>query len=181
MTLRVTVPADVVCLKGRGAPGLLEAFGVPVPPRPNSWRSLEATPFGAGAWCLRLGGGEYLLAHDTRPGAFDGLRTAPPPPACHVLLRADHCVHLEGPGATARLLQVCDVDERALLRQPDSLALLMLADVGVALHATSTGATPAWRIWCDPTWLPHVLSTFAAVAARPPLPPLPYPSPRQSP
>jgi hypothetical protein len=179
--VRVTTPAAIACVKGRDAPRVMEAAGLPLPLRPNSWRLLAEPEVSPGGWCLRLGAGEYLLAHDHDPRAFDGLAAraaGAPDTACHVLLRADRCIHLEGPLATARLLQVCDIDERGLLRQPDAVALVMLADVSVALHACPDGG---WRIWCDPTWVMHVSETFAALDARaPPVPPPVY-FPRQHP
>jgi hypothetical protein len=61
---------------------------------------------------------------------------------------------------------VCDIDERPLLRQPDALALVMLADVAVALHAQPGDGFPAWRIWCDPTYVDHLTGTFASLDAR---------------
>jgi sarcosine oxidase subunit gamma len=179
--IRITQPAALACLKGRDVPRLLEAAGVDVPSRPNSWRKLDDT----GGWCLRLGGGEYLLAHDTDPRALEALGARASgdaaAPACHLLLRADRCIHLEGPRATARLLQVCDIDERTLLSQPDGLALVMLADVAVALHAQPGGGLPAWRIWCDPTYVEHLMETFASLDARSTADPLHLSSPRQDP
>lgn len=155
----LSVPAARFCVKGRGAAPALEAAGVALPLRPNSWQRDAA-----GTWCLRLGSGEYLLAHDGDAGAIDALRrplaTADGP--CHVLPRADRCIHLSGPQATDRLLRVCDIDDRLFVRQPDALALVMLADVPVALHATADG----YRIWCDPTFASHLVEAFAAIDAR---------------
>src|SRR5688500_5530170 len=93
--VRITQPAALACFKGRDVPRLLASVGVDLPPRPNSWRKLDGT----GGWCLRLGGGEYLLAHDTDPRALEDLSARATgdaaAPACHVLLRADRCIHLE--------------------------------------------------------------------------------------
>jgi sarcosine oxidase gamma subunit len=178
--VRLSTPAALACFKGRDAAALLASAGVTVPQRPNSFRTLEG-----GGWCLRLGAGEYLLADDHDAHAVrtirDRVAATSEGAACHVLVRADRCVHLEGAAATARLLQVCDIDERELLRRADALALVMLADVAVALHAAPREGAAAWRIWCDPTYAEHVLHTFAALDARGPALPFPRCSPRQDP
>ncbi len=155
----LSVPPARFCVKGRDAAAALAAAGVDLPPRPNSWRRDAAQ-----TWCLRLGSGEYLLAHDVDPSKVHTLRTALTNAggACHVLPRADRCVQLTGLQATARLLRVCDIDDRVFVRQPDALALVMLADVSVTLHAIPDG----YRIWCDPTFVSHLVEAFAAIDAR---------------
>jgi hypothetical protein len=155
----LTVPAARFCVKGRGAAAALEAAGVPLPPRPNSWRRDAA-----GTWCLRLGSGEFLLANDDDSGPIHALgqQLGAAGGPCHVLPRADRCAHLTGPQATEHLLRVCDIDDRLFLRQPDALALVMLADVSVTLHAVADG----YRIWCDPTFASHLVEAFAAIDAR---------------
>ena len=155
----LTVAAARFCLKGRGAPAALNAAGVGLPPRPNGWRRDAA-----GTWCLRLGSGEYLLAHDDDAEGIHTLQRqlSTADAACHVLPRADRCIHLTGPQATDRLLRVCDIDDRLFVRQPDALALIMLADVSVTLHAVADG----YRIWCDPTFASHLVEAFAAIDAR---------------
>lgn len=152
------VPARF-CVKGRDAAAALRSAGVDVPPGPNSWRRDAA-----GTWCLRLGSGEFLLAHDVDAAQVQSLRQrlGNPDGACHVLPRADRCLLLTGPDATDRLLQVCDIDDRLFVRQPDALALVMLADVAVALHTIPGG----YRIWCDPGFAPHLVEAFAAIDAR---------------
>jgi sarcosine oxidase gamma subunit len=146
-------------VKGRDAAAALAAAGVEPPVAPNRWRRH------AGLWCLRLGAGEYLLAHDEDAAGVDAVvaNVASRGGACHVLLRSDRCIALSGPRATERLLQTCDIDERRFARTPDALALVMLADVSVTLHADGPGA---YRIWCDPTFIPHLVETFAALDAR---------------
>lgn len=157
--VRTSTPAARCCVKGREAPAGLAAAGIATPSRPNAWNQAAD-----GTWCLRLGAGEFLLAHDDDSAAVERLSTllAGFGPSCHVLLRSDACVHLEGPRATERLLQVCDIDERRFAREPDAVALVQLADVSVALQATVGG----YRIWCDPTWLSHLVETFHVLDAR---------------
>lgn len=163
--VRLISPAAAFCLKGRDAARVLLSLDVPVPDRPNS---LRVQP-GTGLWCLRLGSGEYLLAHDTDSALINGLRSrsGAASPACHALLRSDCCVDLQGPRATALLLQSCDIDDRLFHREPDALALVLLADVSVTLHAVvdAQGAS-GYRIWCDPTYATHLLETFERISAR---------------
>jgi len=157
--VHLSTPAARCCVKGSDAPAALAAAGLELPARPNRWiRAADGT------WCLRLGSGEYLLAHDDEAAAVERLRgrLADHGGVAHVLLRSDRCVHLTGPRSTERLLQVCDIDERIFVRDPHTVALVLLADVAVVLHAEPGG----YRIWCDPTWLPHLVETFHALDAR---------------
>jgi hypothetical protein len=163
--VQLTTPAAAFCAKGRDAAQVLLSLGVPLPSRPNS---LRVQP-GSGLWCLRLGSGEYLLAHDTDAALIDELRAraGAASPTCYALLRSDCCVHLHGPQATSLLLQSCDIDDRLFQQQPDALALVLLADVSVTLHAIAdAGGAPGYRIWCDPTYAAHVLETFERITAR---------------
>lgn len=152
-------PAARFCVKGRDAAAALARAGIDTPSRPNSWR-IDA----ADLWCLRLGSGEYLLAHDASAAPIERLEAAlaSAAGACHVLPRSDTCLTLQGPDATDRLLHACDIDDRVFLSQPDALALVLLADVSVALHAIPDG----YRIWCDPTFARHLVEAFAAIDAR---------------
>jgi sarcosine oxidase subunit gamma len=176
--VRLTQPAALLCLKGRGAPALLEACGITPPERPNHLR--QPRP---GQWCLRLGAGEYLVADDDDARAFEPLRERHrelATPACHLLLRADRCIDLNGPAATDRLLQLCDIDERRLIDEPDALALVFCAGVSVTLHARPSAAATGWRIWCDPSYAGHVLHAIAALDFHQSAP-LHLRSPRQDP
>jgi hypothetical protein len=157
--IRQLTPAARCCVKGRDAAAALAAAGIEPPDRPNRWRRRSD-----GTWCLRLGSGEYLLAHDEDSSAIDSLSAsvAGHDGACHVLLRSDRCVQLTGTAATRRLLQVCDIDERLFARQPDLIALVMLADISVALHAEDEG----FRIWCDATYSSHLVETFGVLDIR---------------
>lgn len=157
----VFIPAARVGLKGREVSNWLARAGFEIP-KPNAY-----TRLGNGGRCLRLGNGEYLLAHDDDAAAFDALLASPVPPRVHPLLRSDRCVRLRGPDATARLLQVCDFDDRALSRQPGALALLAVADVPVVLHAESRDGTD-WRLWCDPTWVEHLDHCFSRTSPTAP-------------
>jgi hypothetical protein len=163
--VQLTTPAAAFCAKGRDAAQVLLSLGVQLPDRPNS---LRVQP-GSGLWCLRLGSGEYLLAHDTDSALIDELRarTGAASPACHALLRSDSCVHLRGSQATSLLLQSCDIDDRVFQRQPDAVALVLLADVSVTLHAiVDAEGVPGYRIWCDPTYATHLLETFERITTR---------------
>ncbi len=145
-------PAARLGLKGRDVPAWLTAAGIAIPSRPNGCARTAD-----GGWCLRLGVGEYVLAHDEDPRAFETLLASQRPARVHALLRSDRCVRMHGPDATARLLQVCDFDDRVLTAQPDALALLAVADVSVALHVDGFDDTgPRWRLWCDPTYVAHL-------------------------
>lgn len=155
----------LVGLKGRAAPRLLEALGQPIPATPNAWTSLVAPHDG---WCLRQGAGEFLLASSSPALAADCRSAAAGDDgAAFVLLRQDRCIVLDGPLATARLLQVCDIDERLFERRADLLALVHAAGVSVCLQRAALAADgPVYRLWCDPTYAPHLLDTLTRLAAH---------------
>ena len=170
---------DRLGLKGPRAEAWLNANGITLPAKPNTWKSAD----GASADALlvaRLGTGEFFLEEGAggtilkrlAPVLDEGL------PGVYPVMREDWAFHLGGEGVHDVLAQVCNVNFAAL--PLDSRPLIMTLMIGVAvLVVPQDGAggqnggagrdDPAgrrYRIWCDPTFGPYLGASLGAVVVE---------------
>ncbi len=141
-------------LKGRHAAGFLETSGIPVPDRPNTYRS------GQGLLVLRLGVSEFLLEgrHPalTRIGAVA--------PGLHPFPREDCSLFMAGTGTGDLLRQTCSLDFGSWDPESRSLALTVLAGIGVTLLKGAFQGLPCYLLWCDYSHGPYLWKTISSLA-----------------
>jgi hypothetical protein len=162
-------------VKGRDALALLQSCSIPVPTAANHiarWQ--HSGSLGSGR-CLRLGHSEFLLEQDDGSALLEQVREAFRhfTGSAWLLPRADHCVQITAPHApgwaaachwTTALARVCSFDFEQLRRDPDLVAMTLLADISVTLTAdapaTDAPAAPGGaftlRLWCDPSYATYL-------------------------
>jgi len=135
-------------VKGPGAAAWLEAIGLNLPSLPNHWLELPQ-----GGLIARLGQSEYWI--DGNAEAVGKLAATARTPGVYPVLRQDASFALSGSRVNELFLQTCNVDFRTLDADPSLLLMTSMVGVSVVvvpLVPLKTGASPAYRLWCDGTY-----------------------------
>ncbi|MCU0533168.1 MAG: hypothetical protein MUD14_04635 [Hydrococcus sp. Prado102] len=137
-------------VKGAGAAAWLEAQGIPIPNRPNSW-----TPLTEGGLIARLGLSEYLIESSISPQLAEACQN--PPAKVYPVLRQDLAIALCGEAINELLLQTCNVNFQALSER----SVILTSMVGVSVIVIPG---EIYRIWCDGTFGVYFWETLVAIA-----------------
>lgn len=144
-------------VKGSGAATWLEQQNLPVPDRPNSWRSLPQ-----GGLIARLGLTEFLIEDSINSTVAPRLaQTCQQPPAnVYPVLRQDLAIALCGSAMRELLLQTCGVNFGAL--SLEQCPVILTSIVGVSV--TVIPGESVYRIWCDGTYGAYLWETLVSIA-----------------
>jgi hypothetical protein len=89
-------------------------------------------------------------------------------PDLYPVLRADYALELSGPRANDLLQQSCNVNFAPLVRAATEsagpLALTQMVGVSITVLPQRTAGGLVYRIWCDPSFGPYLVSTLQDIA-----------------
>jgi len=145
-------------LKGAGAADFLGARGFPVPEQHNEWLAYR------NGIVARLGHTEFLLesgADDwTHELGFDTL------PAMDVvpILREDSSLLLGGAHVLDLFARTCSFEFAALRDRPREVVMTQMIGVSITALALSFAPTPAYRLWCDPSFGDYIAHSLAQIS-----------------
>lgn len=150
--------ADVSCLtrfgvKGAGAASWLQDQRLPIPDRPNTWKSISNNGLIA-----RLGISEFLIEDGIDGRIAELMQQSQLPPRVYPVLRQDLAIVLCGESRYDLLNQTCSVNFRAL----PSDAVVLTSIVGVS--AIVLFNADHCRIWCDGTFGSYFWRTLLEIA-----------------
>jgi sarcosine oxidase, subunit gamma len=150
-------------LKGSGAADWLQARGVAVPERANSWSALTGEGIVA-----RLGRGEFLLEDGWHGTVAAGIELELAPAAnVYPVLRQDAALMMRGEAAHEVLAQTCSIDVLSMPPQERAVALTMMAGITVTLiDVSAASAVPCFRVWCDGTYGTYLWETLLGIAVE---------------
>ncbi|MBW4663832.1 MAG: hypothetical protein KME01_06460 [Chroococcus sp. CMT-3BRIN-NPC107] len=144
-------------VKGADAASWLDSQSIPIPDRPNSWRTLSK-----GGIIARLGISEFLIEdREIAPQLI--LRSKFPPAKVYPVLRYDLAIALIGTKVNELLLQTCSFNFQALTLAENPVILTSIAGVNVTV-IPGFQEQPFYKIWCDGTfgaYLGETLNDFA--------------------
>ncbi|MDX2097796.1 MAG: hypothetical protein SFW36_08465, partial [Leptolyngbyaceae cyanobacterium bins.59] len=140
-------------VKGAGAAAWLQAQGIPVPDRPNTW--IDSSE---GDRVLRLGLTEFLIEGKSALSLMAACQD--PPAKVYPVLRQDGAFVLRGKGVNDLLSQTCSIHFRSL--KLTDRPILLTSMVGVAV--TALPGEEEYRIWSDGTLAPYLKRTLWEVA-----------------
>jgi sarcosine oxidase subunit gamma len=143
--------------KGKGTAQWLADFGLPIPPKPNSWITLPR-----GGMIARLGETEFLI--EGNPVLVERIMQTKRVASVYPVLRQDAAFALCGMKVNELFLQTCNVDFRTLDENPAQVILTSMAGVSVTVISAKSSSTPSYRIWCDGTYGIYLWETLAAIA-----------------
>jgi len=146
-------------LKGPAAAEWLAARAIPVPSEANRWLELPG-----GGVIARLGRTEFFLedatdgrnVETTRVALADGIDGVYP------VARQDTAIALAGRRSGELLRQTCNVDFTRVAA--DEAVMTQMVGVAVLVVRRDKGASPCYRIWCDPTFARYFWETLRGIA-----------------
>lgn len=153
--------ADLSCLtrcgfKGAGAANWLQAQGLPVPDRPNSWLKLPE-----GGIIARLGISEFLIEDSLESAVSPRLISQSVPAQVYPVLRQDLAIALCGEAIDDLMRQTCNVNFGALFLAEAPVVLTSMIGVSVTVIPGEI-----YRIWCDGTFGVYFWQTLLEIAAE---------------
>jgi sarcosine oxidase subunit gamma len=155
-------------LKGPRAAEWLELRGIALPEAPNRWVAGAATGTGDAMLVARLGSSEFFLEDRAADSTVRGLEAAlePPQSGVYPVLREDAAFSLSGPGSCDVLAQVCNVNFADLELASHPVIMTLMIGVAVLVVPQMVGASPRFRIWCDPTFGPYLEESLGTVVTE---------------
>jgi hypothetical protein len=157
-------------VKGPQAAAVLEAAGIPIPPRPNSWLPLrEPVAEEPADIVARLGNTEYFVEQAGDAPAIAALEAslARGAPGAYPVLREDRALVLGGSAAGHVLAETCNVDFAALDSAARPVVMTLMIGVGVlVLPQPSIAGQTIYRIWCDPGFGTYLATELATIVSR---------------
>lgn len=153
------VSAPRTGVKGPGAAAWLASQGIAVPPVHNTW-----LPLADGSVIGRLAYTEFFIegaAAQRLDAALGAGRDGVYP-----VLRRDTGLVLAGKHALDVLAQTCNVHFAALDLAARPLVMTSMIGVSVLVIPERRADGTAFRIWCDPTYGPHLARTLHTIAAE---------------
>lgn len=149
-------------LKGPLAAAWLEARGLVIPDRANSWTAPASDEQDI---VVRLGTTEFFLeqaGHGEKLRAL-AAESVKPIPGVYPVLREDRAFVLGGVAADEVLAQVCNVNFSALRYEREAVMTMMIG-VAVIVAPQGNAAGRRYRIWCDPSYGDYLLSSLQDVS-----------------
>jgi sarcosine oxidase, subunit alpha len=147
-------------LKGPKAAELLRALRIPVPSSHNQWIAHREGIVG------RLGASEFLLECAADDDWTRSVLEAFPAEQVAPVSRSDAALLIAGSRAHELLAQICSYDFGQFQISPQELVMTQMTGVPVIVISVSTSPTPAYRLWCDPTFADYLWHTLEHIAAE---------------
>ena len=168
--LTASATARRIGVKGPQAAAVLEAAGIPLPPRANSWLPLrEAVGDAPAAIVARLGNTEFFFEESDDAPAIAAVEAtlARGAPGAYPVLREDRALVLGGTAAGDVLAEVCNVDFAALDCAARPVVMTLMIGVGVLiLPQPAVAGQTIYRIWCDPSYGTYLATELATIVTR---------------
>lgn len=161
--------ADLSCLnrfgiKGAAAATWLDGQNIPVLAQPNCWCPLteESSEVGIVA---RLGANEFLAEDSLQTAVTVQMREASRqlPETVYPVLRQDLAIALLGQAVHELLLQICNVNFRALSLSEHPVVLTSMIGVSVTVIPGMREGLPFYRVWCDGTFYVYIWRTLVQI------------------
>ncbi|HIK55155.1 MAG TPA: aminomethyl transferase family protein [Synechococcales cyanobacterium M55_K2018_004] len=150
-------------VKGANAAAWLSQQGIPVPQRPNTWRSLPP-----GGLVARLGLTEFLIEDGLSSNVAPQLaaRCQTPPARVYPVLRQDLALALVGDRTQELLRQTCSVNFQAVDVSQHPVVLTSMIGVTVTIIPTEMAGQLVYRLWCDGTFGTYFWKTLIEMATE---------------
>jgi sarcosine oxidase subunit gamma len=162
--VKAAAPERRIGVKGAGAAQLLAELGLAVPKRPNSWAPLRPIDRDDSDNVIaRLGSTEFFVEGGATDIAALESKLAQGVAGAWPVLREDSAFVVGGPDARHALAQVCNVNLAALDATAKPIVMTLMIGVGVLVLPQLTEHGPIYRIWCDPSFGPYLLSELEEI------------------